>query len=226
MDLEFQIEEGQKSYIERIEIQGNIKTKDKVIRRELAVSPGEVFDMVRVKLSKQRLEGSGLLRAGGHPAGADAISAERKEPRRGRGREDHGNVSLGAGFSSVDSLVGIAEYNEGNFPGALVPRRRPEVPVAGDGRHRAAGLRADLHRAVVPGPKLQLSVDLYYRDFAFLSPNDIYTETDAGTKVGLERALGSDFLRGGISYTVEDIGIHLTSGANSDPARQRAECDH
>src|SRR5581483_1054791 len=52
MDLDFQVEEGQKSYIEKIEIRGNTKTKDKVIRRELAVSPGEVFDMVRVKRSK------------------------------------------------------------------------------------------------------------------------------------------------------------------------------
>src|SRR5262249_9190631 len=52
MDLEFKIEEGQKSYIEKIEIRGNTKTKDKVIRRELAVSPGEAFDMVRVKISK------------------------------------------------------------------------------------------------------------------------------------------------------------------------------
>ncbi|HWQ91352.1 MAG TPA: outer membrane protein assembly factor BamA, partial [Clostridia bacterium] len=57
MDLEFRIEEGQQSYIEKIEIRGNTKTKDKVIRRELAVSPGEVFDMVRVKRSRQRLEG-------------------------------------------------------------------------------------------------------------------------------------------------------------------------
>ena len=56
MDLEFQITEGQKSLIEKIDIRGNTKTKDKVIRRELAVSPGETFDMVRVKLSKQRLE--------------------------------------------------------------------------------------------------------------------------------------------------------------------------
>jgi outer membrane protein insertion porin family len=63
MDLEFQIEEGQKSYIEKIEVRGNTKTKDKVIRRELAVSPGELFDMVRVKLSKQRLEGLGTSNA-------------------------------------------------------------------------------------------------------------------------------------------------------------------
>ena len=44
-------------YVEKVEIRGNTKTKDKVIRRELAVIPGETFDMVRVKLSKSRLQG-------------------------------------------------------------------------------------------------------------------------------------------------------------------------
>ena len=48
IDLEFQIEEGPQYKIEKIEIRGNTHTKDKVIRRELAVSPGENFDMVRV----------------------------------------------------------------------------------------------------------------------------------------------------------------------------------
>src|SRR6266487_2394403 len=56
MDLVYELIEGDKSFIEKIEIKGNTKTKDKVIRRELAVSPGEVFDLVRVKRSKSRLE--------------------------------------------------------------------------------------------------------------------------------------------------------------------------
>src|SRR5258706_2950858 len=46
MDLEFQIDEGRKTYVEKISIAGNLKTKDKVIRRELAISPGDVFDLV------------------------------------------------------------------------------------------------------------------------------------------------------------------------------------
>lgn len=41
MDVSFQINAGQKSYVERIDIRGNIKTKDKVIRRELAISRGK-----------------------------------------------------------------------------------------------------------------------------------------------------------------------------------------
>ena len=156
MDLEFQIEEGQKSYIEKIEIHGNTKTKDKVIRRELAVSPGELFDMVRVKLSKQRLEGSGVLRARGHPAGADG-RAESQEPHCGRGRKDHRPRVAGRGVQHG----GLAGRHRGiqrvqlqfvpSLRAALVPGRRPEIPVAGDGRHGAPGLRAYFHRAVVPG---------------------------------------------------------------------------
>ena len=58
VDLVYQIDGEEKgiSRIEKIEIKGNTKTKDKVIRRELAVAPGEIFDMVRVKRSKGRLE--------------------------------------------------------------------------------------------------------------------------------------------------------------------------
>src|SRR5581483_2429456 len=56
MDLDFHIDAGEQNHVERIDIRGNTKTKDKVIRRELAISPGEVFDMVRVKISQQRLE--------------------------------------------------------------------------------------------------------------------------------------------------------------------------
>ena len=57
IDLVFRINEKNKSYVEKIEIRGNTKTKDKVIRRELAITPGEVFDMTRVELSKRRLDG-------------------------------------------------------------------------------------------------------------------------------------------------------------------------
>jgi outer membrane protein insertion porin family len=56
LDLNYKIKEGEKFYVERIEIKGNDRTRDKVIRRELAITPGETFDNVRVKVSKSRLE--------------------------------------------------------------------------------------------------------------------------------------------------------------------------
>jgi outer membrane protein insertion porin family len=214
MDLEFQIEEGQKSYIERIEIKGNVRTKDKVIRRELAVSPGEVFDMVRVKLSKQRLENLGYFGRVDTRPEPTTISPDRKNLVVDVDEKTTGHVSLGAGFSTVDSLVGIAEYNEGNFQAPWFRGGGQKFRL----RLTVGTERQDYEMTFIEpwflGRKLQFGLDLFYRDYAFLSPNDIYTETDLGAKVSLQRALGSDFLRGGVNYTVEDVGIDLSSGVN------------
>jgi outer membrane protein insertion porin family len=116
MDLEYDINEGQKSYVEKIEIRGNTKTKDRVIRRELAIAPGETFDMVRVKVSKRRLEGLQYFSKVETRADADpTLPPNRKNLIIGVEEKNTGNVSLGAGFSSVDSLVGFAEFSQGNF---------------------------------------------------------------------------------------------------------------
>ena len=62
------------------------------------------------------------------------------------------------------------------------------------------------------GRKLALSVDLYHRELNYLS--DYYDERITGGRVGLTRALGSDYLIGGVSYTLENIGItHVTTNA-------------
>src|SRR5256714_4376501 len=107
MDLVYQIEEGEQSRIEKIEIHGNTKTKDKVIRRELAVSPGEVFDMVRVKVSKQRLEQMQFFeKVDTRPEPSD-ISPTRKNLVIGVDEKNTGNLTMGPGFSSVDAIVGF-----------------------------------------------------------------------------------------------------------------------
>jgi outer membrane protein insertion porin family len=222
MDLEFQIEEGQKIRIERIEIRGNTKTRDTVIRRELAVSPGETFDMVRVKLSKGRLEGLRYFdRVDAYPEPTDVQNARNLVVVVDEGKT--GNTTLGAGFSSVESLVGYVEYTESDFDLSKFPMH-PWWQGAGQKlRLRLAlGLaQQDYELSFIEpwflGKKLQLGVNLYYRDLAYLSPNNLYDEVQAGGKVGITRALGSDFLRGGLNYTLEDIGINLTSDAITAP---------
>ena len=221
MDLEFQIDEGQKSYIEKVEIRGNTTTRDKVIRRELAVSPGEVFDMVRVKLSQQRLEGLQYFqRVDTRPEPTEPPIAGRKNLLINVEEKQTGHVSLGAGFSSVDSLVGMAEYNEGNFD-LFHPFEPPWFRGGGQKLRLRVAIGTEQQDYEISflepwflGRKLQLGVNLYYRDLAYLSPNNLYTESQGGGKVGVTRALGSDFLRGGLNYTLEDIGIQLTSDAH------------
>ena len=218
MDLEFQIEEGQKIRVERIEIRGNTKTRDTVIRRELAVSPGETFDMVRVKLSKGRLEGLKYFdRVDAHPEPTEVQNARNLVVVVDEGKT--GNATAGAGFNTAESLVGYVEYTESNFDITKFPMH-PWWQGAGQKvrlRLAIGTQQQDYELGFIEpwflGRKLQLGVNLYYRDLAYLSPNNLYDEVQAGGKVSLTRALGSDFLRGSVNYTLEDIGINLTGNA-------------
>jgi outer membrane protein insertion porin family len=211
MDLEFEIDEGQKNYIEKIEIRGNTKTKDRVIRRELAVSPGETFDMVRVNISQQRLEGLQYFeKVDMRPETTDI--ANHKNLVVGVEEKNTGNLTMGAGFSSVDSVVGFVEVSQGNFDLFNPPN------FTGGGqkfrlRVQLGTQRQDYEASFIEpwflGRKLQLSVDLYRHDLNFQSLDGLYDEVQTGGRVGLTRALGSDFLIGSVGYRLEDVGILL-----------------
>jgi outer membrane protein insertion porin family len=216
MDLEFQIKEGQKSYVEKIDIRGNLKTKDKVIRRELAISPGEVFDMVHLKISKQRLEGLQYFdKVDLRPEPTDPPIAGRKDLIVNVEEQSTGNFMLGAGFSSVDALVGYVEMTQGNFD-----LFHPPTFTGGGQRLRLfvqlGTERQDYELSFIEpwflNRKLSFEVDLYRHEWDFESPNDIYNETRTGVCLSLKRALWSDFIIGGVSYTIEDVGISLNSG--------------
>jgi len=209
LDLRYNVVEGDKFYVEKIEIQGNTKTKDKVIRRELAITPGETFDMIRVKVSKSRLEQMQFFeKVEAKEEGTDVpnrknlvISVEEKNT---------GNIAVGAGFSSVDSLVGFVEVSQGNFDIGNPPY------FTGGGQK--ARLRAQIGSRrqdyvftfVEPwflGKRLSLSTDLYHRDLNFLSDN--FNQRQTGARVGLSRQLPHNFI-GNISYTIESIGIRFS----------------
>jgi len=216
MDLEYQLDDSQKSYVQKIEIRGNLKTKDKVIRRELAISPGDVLDMVRVKISKQRLEGLEYFeKVDIRPEPIDPPTPGQKNVVVNVDEKNTGNFTVGAGFSSVDALVGYAEVSQGNFD-LFKP---PYFTGAGQKirlRVQIGTQRQDYELSFIEpwflNRKLSLGVDLYRHQLDFESPNNIFDEDRTGAKVSLTRALGSDFLIGSVSYTVEDVGISLNSG--------------
>jgi outer membrane protein insertion porin family len=212
MDVEYRVidEAAGKSYIEKIEIKGNTKTKDRVLRRELAVHPGETFDMVRVKVSKSRLEQMQYF---------DKVEAEPQDtdvPNRKNLVIDveegtTGHVELGAGFSSIDSLFGFVGYREGNFDLFNPPYFR------GGGQKLRLGVTIGLQRKdfqitfIEPwflDIPLALQVDLYHSELNYLS--DLYDITQTGGRVGLTKKLPYNFTAG-VSYTLENIGIHDVS---------------
>ena len=214
MDLLYEVAENEKAFIEKIEINGNTKTKDRVIRRELSVSPGEVFDMVRVKRSVDRLKGLNFFE---DQFGVDAQPEPTDVPNRRNlvvtvREKNTGNIQLGAGFTSIDSLIGFVEITQGNFDLFNPPS------FQGAGQKARLRIQVGTQRKDVVATfvepwflerKLELSTDLYHRELNFLSDRDTYSEQTTGTKVGLTKALGTEFLRGGLSYTLESVHINL-----------------
>jgi len=218
MDLAYEITEGEKSVIEKIEIRGNTKTKDRVIRRELAVAPGETFDMVRTKLSEARLKGLQYFeKVELRPENTDIPG--RKNLIVGVEEKNTGNIMLGAGFSSVDAVVGFVEFTQGNFDLVNPPT------FTGGGQKLRLRLQVGTKRQdyvlsfIEPwllGRKLELGVDLYHRQLGFQSIGGLYDETRTGVRLGVRRTLWSDFFIGGLSYNIENVGIDLDSSLHPD----------
>ncbi|HEV2331237.1 MAG TPA: POTRA domain-containing protein [Verrucomicrobiae bacterium] len=219
MDLGFTVQEGRKTYVEKVDIRGNVKTKDKVIRRELAISPGDVFDMTRVRLSQERLEGLTYF------SSVDLRPEPTEPPIAGRDdllvsvqEKPTGNFTVGAGYSSVESLVGFAEISQANFD-LFNP---PTFTGAGQQArlHIQLGYQDQEYELSFVEPwflnrKLALGVDLYRDLWSFESVNNVFNETRTGARISLTRALfHSDFWRGTIFYNPEDVGITLNSGWN------------
>jgi outer membrane protein insertion porin family len=199
-------EEKGKFFIEQIEIKGNTKTKDKVIRRELAVAPGETFDMVRVKISKSRLEQMRYFDKVETEA-EDTTVANRKNLVIDVEEGVTGHVELGAGFSSIDSLFGYVGYREGNFDLFNPPYFR------GGGQKLRVGATVGLRRKDYTlsftepwflNRKLALGVDLYHSEYGYFS--DLYDLTQTGARLSLTKALPFNLI-GSVSYTIENIGL-------------------
>jgi outer membrane protein insertion porin family len=217
MDLSFNVQEGRKTYVEKVDIRGNIKTKDKVIRRELAISPGDVFDMVRVRLSQDRLQNMGYF------SSVDLRPEPTEPPIAGRDdllvsvqEKPTGNFTVGAGYSSVEALVGFADISQANFD-LFNP---PSFTGAGEQArlHIQLGYEDQEYDLSFVNPwflnrKLALGVDIYRDVWDFESVNNVFDETRTGVRLSLTRALfHSDFWRGTIFYNLEDVGISLNSG--------------
>jgi len=222
MDLVYEVDERDKSYIEKIEIKGNTKTKDRVIRRELAVAPGEVFDMVRVKRSVDRLKGLNFFEeqfgVDAQPEPTDVGSNRRNLVITVR-EKNTGNIQVGAGFTSIDALIGFVEITQGNFD--------LFNPPSFQGAGQKARLRVQLGTqrkdfvATFVEPwfldrKLEFSTELYHRELNFLSDSDAYSEQATGMRLGLVKALGTENLRGGLTYTLESVNIDLNDNLHGD----------
>jgi len=160
IDITFDCEKGEKVYIDRININGNTKSRDKVIRREMKLAEGDLYSSTAIKKSKQQLKNLGFFEevniatAKGSGENKLDVNVDVKE-------KPTGTFSVGAGYSSLDGVIGQGSVQQANFLGL--------------------GLKANLSAAI--GGKSQTYniglTDPYFLDTRWTLGSDIYrTERD------------------------------------------------
>ncbi len=115
VDVTFDISEGDQIFVNRINVTGNVKTRDKVIRRELPFDEGDIYDTTSLKLTYERLHNLNFFsnvqiipeRKGKNKVNLDVNVKEKSTD----------SFSIGGGYSTIDRLVGIGEITMNNFLG-------------------------------------------------------------------------------------------------------------
>jgi len=206
IDVHYKIEEGDRFFVQRINIVGNTRTKDKVIRREVLVAPGDVFNTVRVDVSKKRLENLGYFsKVETYPddtgvAGRKDLTVQVEEKRTG-------SFTFGGGYSTVDSLVGFAELTQGNFD----LRNWPAFTGAGQKfrlRVQYGTQRKDVI-LILTEPwfldrPFSVSGQLFYSEANYLS--SLYDQRDYGFVLEARKPLSS-YIYATLGYRLERLDI-------------------
>ena len=114
--VDFQAGTGAKIYFDRVIITGNTRTRDKVIRRELGVSEGDLFSATAIRQANARLHRLNFFQdiqitpSKGESPGTMNLNIKVKEKRTGQ-------VSFGAGYSTQDSFMIMGQISESNLFG-------------------------------------------------------------------------------------------------------------
>jgi outer membrane protein insertion porin family len=189
IDVNFAINEGQRVFVERIDISGNVRTLDRVIRREFRLSEGDAFNAAKLRRSRQRIQDLDFF----EKVAIEEVPGSAPDKAVVKVKVDEkstGALSLGAGFSTGSGLLGDISLRERNLLG------------------RGQDLRATL----LIGQKQQQA------DIAFTEPYFLGREMSAGFDlfyVQTDRQSESSFdtnTAGGALRTSYPITEHLSQG--------------
>ena len=116
VDVNFEINEGPEVYVERINVTGNTRSQDKILRREIPMTEGELFTLQKLQRARQKLtnlnyfETVNVSTQPGSDKTKIVVNVEVTE-------KPTGLFSIGGGFSSVDAFIGTIDLSQRNFLG-------------------------------------------------------------------------------------------------------------
>ncbi|MFO1068270.1 MAG: outer membrane protein assembly factor BamA [Geminicoccaceae bacterium] len=199
VDVVFQIQQGPRVYVERIDIRGNVRTLDSVIRREFRLAEGDAFNTVLLRRSEQRIRNLGYFETvelrtqqGSAP---DKVVIDLRVTEKSTGE-----LSFGAGFSTSDGVLGDVRLTERNLLGRgqtitanfTLSQRRQEIDFA-------------FTEPYFLGYDLAAGVDLFWRETDFQSEAS-YNEMSRGGTLRASYPL-TEFWRHSVRYTLRQDDI-------------------
>ena len=207
VDLRFEITEGRKYFVRDIVIVGNTHTKDKVIRRELLIKPGDPVDRQKIEISRQRLLGMGYFsKVEAAPVNADALN-EKDVRISVQEKESRYHFRIGAGASDVSSFFGFAELSADN-----VDILDPSNGFYGGGqRVRIRGMYGDEHSGFnvdfIEPWLMDKPIRFELSGFMNLAEYDNWDEWHTGVKTSITRKIFDDFTSFSAGYKFEVVRV-------------------
>ncbi|WP_374651823.1 outer membrane protein assembly factor BamA [Dongia sp.] len=201
LDLTYDIQEGPKVYVERIEITGNIRTQDKVIRREFRLAEGDAFSTAKMKRTEQRLRNLGFFEAvdiqttPGSAPDKTVIKVKVAE-------QSTGELTFGAGFSTADGPLGNVGVRERNLLGKGQDLRA---------NFTLSGKRSQVDVSFTDpyflDKELSAGVDLFHRRY-----NDVRGDNYDLAQSGFGLRMGYELTE----YTRQTLGFRVSADKISD----------
>lgn len=206
MDITFEIDKGSKVYIGKINVVGNSKTRDKVVRRELAILEGELYNETRKRESFDNVKRLGFF---------EEVNFNTKTPR---GRNDlmdidivvkernTGTIQAGAGYSSYFGFVLNGQVNQINFLG-----RGQTLGASIDYSKRQSLFRFSFTEPYLWDTEWSAGIDLFQNQRILRD----FREDKKGVALRFGHPL-APYLRGYVRYKLEESDLTLDEDRN-DP---------
>jgi outer membrane protein insertion porin family len=196
LTLAYKVEEGDIFRVGRIEISGNTKTRDNVIRREIRLDEGDIFDSSLMKRSYERLNNLNFFES------VDMAPKPRYEEKLldvdiKVKEKPTGFLSVGGGYSSVDKVIGIVDVTQGNLFG-----KGQLLKLKGELGGRSSYYELSFREPYFMGKPISFNADIYKNNRKYID----YEEKAVGGGFGFGKNF-SEYVSGGISYNIERAEI-------------------
>ncbi len=230
MGITFQIAEAPRVYVERIDVNGNTLTQDKVIRREFRLAEGDAFNSLQVKRSTNRIKSLGYFQEKFEVEQKPGSAPDRIVLEANVEEKPTGELQLSAGFSSIESFILQASIQQRNFRG-----RGQTVGTSVSYSRYSKSVELSFTEPYVFDRNVSFGANIYRRDynsFNYLNSNrnNLYTQKTTGFQLRLGVPL-TEYMSLIGRYTLNydnvglDQGTYYTNGVCDPLLAGRYLCD-